>query len=95
MFFKKPTPIQQNMDEALNKALIELAEYSVGDEEYPTILNHVSKLHTLKDNQSKQSVSPDTAAIVAGNLAGILIIVGFEKSHVLASKALSWVLKLR
>ena len=38
-------------------------------------------------------VSPDTMAIVAGNLLGIALIVGHERMNVVTSKALGFVLK--
>lgn len=41
------------------------------------------------------SVSPDTVLTVAGSLAGILLIISYEKADILASKALGFVLKGR
>lgn len=40
-------------------------------------------------------VTHDTLAIVAGNLLGIAIVVGYERAHVLTSKAFANVLKTR
>lgn len=40
-------------------------------------------------------VSPDTLAIVLGNLVGIAVVVGYERAHVLTSKAFANVLKTR
>ena len=40
-------------------------------------------------------VTPDTLIIVAGNLAGILLILNFEKLDIVRSKAMSFVLKGR
>jgi hypothetical protein len=40
-------------------------------------------------------VSPDTIAVVAGNLLGIILILGYEKADVITTKALGFVLKGR
>lgn len=40
-------------------------------------------------------VSKDTLAIIAGNIAGIVMIIGYERVNVIASKALSFVMKSR
>lgn len=41
------------------------------------------------------TVTPDTLLVVGGNLAGILLILNFEKFDLVRSKALSFVLKGR
>lgn len=48
-----------------------------------------------KANATKKSVSVDTVLVVLGNLAGILLILNFEKLNVMTSKALPFVLKGR
>jgi septal ring factor EnvC (AmiA/AmiB activator) len=40
-------------------------------------------------------LSKDTLAIVAGNIAGIMLIIGYERVNVIASKALAFVMKSR
>ena len=49
------------------------------------------------DKLSKRDwkISPDTLLIVGGNLAGILLILNFEKMDIIRSKAISFVLKGR
>lgn len=49
-----------------------------------------------QENKAKAwRISPDTIAVVAGNLAGILLILNFEKLGNVTSKALGFVLKGR
>lgn len=45
--------------------------------------------------EKKHKVSPDTMAVIAGNLLGILLILGYEKTDIITSKALGFVLKGR
>lgn len=52
------------------------------------------ELHLKKQESEKPDrVSKETWAIIGGNLAGIVAILGYEKANVIASKALSFVLK--
>lgn len=66
-----------------------------GSVEYARKVDQLQKLYSLKEKPSEKRVSPDTLAIVAGNLAGILLIVGAEKTGVVTSKALQFLLKTR
>lgn len=49
----------------------------------------------LDANRVEWKISPDTLLVVAGNLAGILLILKFEKLDVIATKAIGFVLKGR
>lgn len=64
-------------------------------DEYKAMVNQLSSLYAIKNESSKTRVSKDTLAIVAGNLAGIMLIVGAEKTGVVTSKALTFLLKTR
>lgn len=48
-----------------------------------------------KDLDAPNRVSVDTWAIIAGNLAGIVLILGYEKANVITSRAIGFVTKLR
>lgn len=68
-------------------------------------LNHAHQKITLESDkmeyeqkvqeENRNRVSLDTLMIVGGNLAGIVAILGFERFHVVTSKALSFVMKTR
>jgi hypothetical protein len=64
-------------------------------DEYPKMVEQLGKLYKLKESDSPKRLSPDVALTVAGNIAGILLILQYERAHVITSKALSFVLKLR
>ena len=46
----------------------------------------------LDANRVEWKISPDTLLVVLGNLAGILLILKFEKLDVIATKAIGFVL---
>jgi hypothetical protein len=54
------------------------------------------QLYKLKETSvPNKRVSPDTLATIAANLAGILIVIGYERAHIITSKAFSSVLRIR
>lgn len=89
----------QNEDSGLEKAIAEvfreMAQHSGDSEEYAKLADQLTKLYSLKEIDSKRRISPDTLTLVAGNLFGIILIVGHERAHVVTSKALNFVMKLR
>jgi len=87
----KPTPL----DEAIAAALAELTDLKTTDPNYQKVMDRVTELYELKGATTPKPVSSDTKAIVAGNLLGILMILHYERVHVVTSKALSFVLKPR
>lgn len=90
--FKKNDDKDSRLDEAIGEALESLNPY---DDDYVKKVEAVERLYKLKEVNNPRSVSPDTIAIVLGNLLGVILIVSHERTHVLTSKALSFVQKLR
>ena len=90
--FKKEKTMLEKEIEAV---LLEMKDMYVASEEYEIALNHLSTLHEMKPKEKKWNVSPDTMAIVAGNLLGIILILKHEEMNVITSKALNFVIKGR
>lgn len=84
------TGLQKIIDQHLEAMTIETDTV-----EYARKVDQLTKLYSLKEDKSKSKLSADTLAIVAGNLAGIVIIVAAEKSSVLTSVAKNFILKAR
>lgn len=84
-----------NLQKEIDRVIELMSEKHPALNEYEDLMATLTKLYALKETNSKNRVSKDTLAIVAGNLAGILMIVGHEKAHVVTSKALNFVLKAR
>jgi hypothetical protein len=86
---KKPSVL----DEPIAKVLTDMNTYGADSPEYPTLINHLEKLNRMKAEERGNRPSPDTMAIVAGNLLGILIIVAYEQKHAMVSRGLGFVIK--
>ncbi len=97
MFKKSETPFEiELLNEAITDAFAEMRGHNSDTEEYANASAQMIKLMQLKDElSSKKRISPETLATIGGNLAGILLILNFEKANVVASKALGFVMKLR
>jgi hypothetical protein len=83
------------LDETIEQVEREI-QINVGDpKQVAKLTKQLSALYTLRDKHRRKGVSPDTLLIVAGNLAGIIIVVGYERGHVVATRALSQIIKPR
>jgi hypothetical protein len=83
------------LDEPIERVLTDMNTYGPDSEEYPKLVDHLERLTRMKAEESRQRVSPDTMAIVLGNLLGILVIVAYEQKHVMVSKGLGFVLRTK
>lgn len=90
--FKKEKTMLEKEIEAV---LLDMKDMYVDSDEYEVALNHLSTLHEINSKEKKWNVSPDTMAVVAGNLLGIVLILKHEELNVITSKAMSFVIKGR
>jgi len=89
MFTQKATYHSPELQKRIDEVIQELDKYTAEQSEYATIVGQLKELYALKELEKPEYVSINTLIAVGGNLAGILLIVGFERSNILTSKALS------
>ena len=82
MFTSKDSDEKSGLDEAIDSVLAEMASVNADSDEYAKMVDQLVKLYPLKETEAKRKVSPDTMALIAGNLLGIMLIVGHERAHV-------------
>lgn len=92
--FTKRTAESQKLQETIDTLILNL-DTNTSSPEYSNQIDQLSKLYTIQANQATNGVSKETLLIVAGNLLGILVIVGYEHAHVVTSKALTFAGKLK
>lgn len=99
MIFKKTQSEPTDLEIAIARLFDDMAIVRKDSEEYAQMADQMTKLYKLKEVDSnvnaKKRVSPDTWAIVGGNILGIVTIVSYERTHAIASKAIGFVLKAR
>jgi hypothetical protein len=96
MFTKKPSREIELLDSAIDEIIREMDGVTTDTKDYSNMTDQLVKLMKLKKElTSSMKVSPDTLAIIAANLVGIVLIIGHERVNVIASKALSFVMKAK
>lgn len=92
---KDPTAVEM----VIANLISEMAGYDGHDEKYGEMSKNLKTLVEAraveKAAEKPNTLSADTIAIVAGNLVGIILILGFERANVITSKALGFVSKPR
>jgi hypothetical protein len=89
----KPTTIEKAIDDLVSK----MSEHEGDSKEYTDMAKNLKVLceanAAVKAANKPNAVSADTIAVIAGNLIGITMILGFERVNVVTSKALGFVMK--
>lgn len=93
--FNSPSSKDEGLQKAIDRILAQMDTVSADSEEYSRLADQLSKLYTIRRENAPDRVSMDTLAVVAGNLAGIALIVNFERLNVVTSKAIGFVLKAK
>ena len=94
MFTKKNSETT-DLQNAIDALFAEMSKTDPKSDEYSIMVTNMSTLYKLKEVDSTQRVSAETVATIVANLAGIALILGHERANVVASKAVSFVMKLR
>lgn len=81
------------LDEAINRVLSRMQYLEPDSEEYGTLVQRLDKLYSMKNSSSNNRISADAMITVGANLLGIILILGYERAHVVTSKALGFVVK--
>jgi len=83
-----------DLDGAIDKLKLELETYGPGDQEWDAHLTQLERVIDLRGKTTPcRRFSRDTLLMVGGNLLGILIIVGYEHTHVMVSKASGFIIR--
>lgn len=74
------------LTEEIRRVADELSGLSAADENYKTVAaNYRALIQTQLEQQDR--ISANTKALIAANLAGIVIVLFHEQAHVIGSKA--------
>ena len=92
--FKKPATTVE-LDLAIERAYSALELKEPGSEQYANIVAQLAKLNAMKTENSRKRISNDTLATIAANLFGIGLILWYERTEIVTSRAMNFVQKLR
>lgn len=94
MFNRKPQT-KSALDDAIDELITSLRGLDVLDDKYTSTVESIDTLMKLRSSTATERVSKDTLAIVAANLAGIVLVLEYEHARALSSKALTFIMKAR
>lgn len=75
------------------RLLDDMDEYGPEAPEFNTCLGYWERIERVKAETRRPRISPDTVAIVLGNLLVPVIIIAYEQKHVMVSKAKDYIMK--
>ena len=81
------------LEEAITAVYEEMRQWDPYSEEYQESLESLERLEKLKAGEGRKRISMDTLAQVGGNILAVLIIVSYERGHVMVSKAKDYVMR--
>ncbi len=84
------TKLEKEMDTVFAK----LETLDVTSEDYNKAVNSLERLNEMK-SKDKIKINPDVIITVAGSIVGTLLVLYFEKTDVITTKALNWIIKGR
>lgn len=86
---------KDKFDHLIESSIHKLNELDETDEDYAKILSLLERLEKLKKEVYEPKLDPNKTLAVAANLAGIIAVLNYEQAHVIGSKALSLVMKVK
>jgi len=100
MIFTKKKNEKTNLEKEIDRLSETLSYTDMDTDEYDDIVSKIERLTSIKEKLEKakvneDKVSKDTLAVVAGNLLGIALILGYERINIITSKALNFVIRGR
>ena len=84
-----------NLEKEIHSVLDEMAALDPDSKDYSDMMNNLGKLFDAKSKEKDRKISPDTIVIVACSLLEIVLMLNYEKTGVITSKALGFVIKGR
>lgn len=92
--FTKTKPEPTHLEKVIDLTLSQLEDLGPETEEFAKVVTQLSELHSMLPKK-EAFMKPEALIAVAGNLAGILAILSYERVNVVTSKALGFVMKSR
>jgi ABC-type enterochelin transport system permease subunit len=78
-----------NLEDEMNAVLENMSKIGVNSQEYSQMVGYLEKLSEVRVRSRAPRISRDTIALIAGNLAGLIMILIYEQKHVLTTKVLN------
>lgn len=88
--FTRPS---SKFDDEIDRLLEVLNMNDPEEEEYQKVMDRLDQLMKIKTCERPSRISWDTALVVAGNLLGVILVLKYERLHIVTSKAMTMVIR--
>jgi hypothetical protein len=94
IFGKKPTEPTQ-LEKEIERVIAYISTLQPDSDEYKLVNKQLKELHAMQEAEKPKQLDPNNILLASANIAGIVLIVGHERAHVITSKAVGFVRTLR
>lgn len=92
---KKTSDETVTVNDLIDHVAAQGAQYDYNTDEFDTAVKQLERLHKLLPDNKGKRVSADALLAAGANLAGLLLVLNFERAGVITSKAFSLIMKSR
>ena len=92
---RPPKDKRTNLDKEIDSVLEQMSVLEANTDQYKAMRENLSALCEARALIKPSGPSADAILTVAGSLMGIVLMLGYEQTHVITSKAIGFVLKPR
>ena len=86
---------RNNFDKEVDRVLSQMSDLDPTSNEYHTVVKNLDILTKAQQSSTDRRFSKDAILAASANLAGIILILGYEKANVITTKAISFIPKTR
>ena len=94
MFTRKDSTEAVAVKSLINELMTDIQGTRPDDPEYKQMMEQLKNLFGLLAICEPKRVSPDTIAIICGNIGIAAMVLGFERANVVTSKVFSFLMKV-
>lgn len=94
IFGKKPSEPTQ-LEKEIERVIAYISTLQPDSDEYKLVNKQLKELHAMQEAEKPKQLDPNNILLASANIAGIVLIVGHERAHVITSKAVGFVRTLR
>ena len=90
--FLRPESLNR-LDDEIARLLEQMQQMETPTDEYAKLADRVKTLCQARECKNERAISSDALLAIGANVIGLLIILNFEKTGSITSKAFSWIWK--
>ena len=79
-----------DVDDLMDTVIARMKKVGPNSEEYPNLMRSLERLKALKTDERRKPLDWNTVVQTLGSLAGVVLVLNFERLGVVSSKAFGW-----